>query len=153
MKRKFVFGWAALLLGAGLWTAAAQAYGPPPGPGWGPVYRPAWGPWYGGPRWYGGWYGGWYGPRVGVTIGGPWGWPYSYPYPVYTAPQVVVVPQTVPVPYVEQPTPPPAQPAAPAAQQTLWFYCTNPAGYYPYVQNCTQAWIPVRPQDVQPAPR
>lgn len=139
-----ISGWATtLLLAAGCWAAAAQAHGPPPGPGWGPVYRPAWG--YG----YGGWSRGWYGPRVGVAIGRPLAWPAPYPYAVYSPPPAVVVRETVPVPYVEAPV----QPPAPAAAPTLWFYCPDPAGYHPYVQSCAQTWIPVRPQDVAPAPR
>jgi hypothetical protein len=24
-----------------------------------------------------------------------------------------------------------------------WYYCQNPAGYYPYVQQCTTNWQPV----------
>jgi hypothetical protein len=27
-----------------------------------------------------------------------------------------------------------------------WYYCTDPAGYYPYVQNCGDAWMTVVPQ-------
>ena len=27
-----------------------------------------------------------------------------------------------------------------------WYYCTDPAGYFPYVQTCNKAWIPVVPQ-------
>jgi len=33
---------------------------------------------------------------------------------------------------------------------TLWYYCTEPAGYFPYVQNCNRAWITVTPQSVPP---
>jgi hypothetical protein len=25
----------------------------------------------------------------------------------------------------------------------VWYYCQNPAGYYPYVSQCTTAWQPV----------
>jgi hypothetical protein len=38
----------------------------------------------------------------------------------------------------------PAQAAAPV----YWYYCTEPAGYFPYVQSCNKAWIPVVPQSV-----
>jgi hypothetical protein len=41
-----------------------------------------------------------------------------------------------PTVYVE-----PAQPAP----QNFWYYCTNPAGYYPYVKNCTVPWMQVVP--------
>jgi hypothetical protein len=37
------------------------------------------------------------------------------------------------------------QQAAPAPAY-YWYYCTNPAGYYPYVQNCNDAWMAVVPQ-------
>ena len=39
-------------------------------------------------------------------------------------------------------------PAAPASN--YWYYCTDPAGYYPYVGSCNQAWIPVVPQPTAP---
>jgi hypothetical protein len=29
---------------------------------------------------------------------------------------------------------------------SYWYYCTSPAGYFPYVQQCGSAWIPVIPQ-------
>ena len=38
------------------------------------------------------------------------------------------------------------------APVTYWYYCTEPAGYYPYVQSCDRAWIPVLPSSVTPAP-
>jgi len=41
-----------------------------------------------------------------------------------------------PEPYVEvTPVPPP-----------VWYYCTNPPGYYPTVPSCTVPWTPVYPQ-------
>jgi len=36
-------------------------------------------------------------------------------------------------------------PAASAPPTNLWYYCTEPAGYYPYTQTCNRAWIPVTP--------
>jgi hypothetical protein len=45
-----------------------------------------------------------------------------------------------------------ASPPAPAPAATYWYYCTNPAGYFPYVQNCNKAWIPVVPQSAPPPP-
>jgi hypothetical protein len=106
------------------------------------------GGYYGGWRGYGyGW--GWYGAGLatGLYLGGPlwWGaWPYyggyygygypyysaSYSYPVYTDPPV----------YDQQAMPQ----AAPA--NNFWYYCTEPAGYYPYVQNCSRNWMQVVPQ-------
>jgi len=41
----------------------------------------------------------------------------------------------VPAPYVEvTPVPP-----------SVWYYCTNPPGYYPTVPSCTVPWTPVYP--------
>lgn len=88
----------------------------------------------------GGW--GWglgLGLGLGVGLGAayydPW-WPgYYSAYPYYAdAPVTVVQPQAAPVQ------------AAPAA--STYYYCDNPAGYYPYVQNCSQPWrqVPVTPQ-------
>jgi hypothetical protein len=109
-------------------------------------------PWHGG-----GW--GW-GPRlgIGVDVGlglglaatSPYYYPYSYyPYyatPVYTAP--VVVTQPAPQVYIQQgaPAPAPVQQAQPATND--WFYCRNPAGYYPYVRSCANGWerVPSQPQ-------
>jgi len=69
---------------------------------------------------------GFFGPRLGVSI-----WPYWDPYwAPYAAPPVVVAPP--PRVYV-QPAPP------------LWYYCDNPQGYYPYVQQCPSGWRPVTP--------
>jgi hypothetical protein len=31
------------------------------------------------------------------------------------------------------------------APTSSWYYCRNPAGYYPYVQNCAVEWLPVSP--------
>jgi hypothetical protein len=68
-------------------------------------------------------------PRVVVPF---WG-PYVYP-PVVAAPPVYV--QPAPQVYVQ---PPPPQP--------YWYYCDNPAGYYPYVAQCAGGWrqVPASP--------
>ena len=64
-----------------------------------------------------------------------------YPYPTYIAPMLSVQ---------ETPAPQPAQP--------YWYYCANPAGYYPYVQACPIGWqtVPAVPADApdnaQPPP-
>lgn len=68
---------------------------------------------------------------LGFYFGGPL---YAPAYPAYRAPRVYVAPPV----YVE----PPVYVQRPAQ---LWYYCANPAGYYPYVQNCSQPWIPVDP--------
>lgn len=85
--------------------------------------------------------------HFGVFIGAPLFWwpPEPYYYPPYDYPPVSQV-------YVEQPpvyvqrndtaanTPPAAN---------YWYYCPNPQGYYPYVQNCPAGWMQVVPQAPQ----
>ena len=69
-------------------------------------------------RWNGGrWYQGPHGGRHGWwwIVGGSW---YFYPAPVYPYPNPYVPPMVAP-----QPGP-------------VWYYCQNPAGYYPYVPAC-----------------
>ena len=39
---------------------------------------------------------------------------------------------------------PQAAPAATAANN-FWFYCIDPAGYFPYVQTCNKSWLTVIP--------
>jgi hypothetical protein len=60
-----------------------------------------------------------------------------------------------PIIFVEQPqqAAPLAAPSAPASTSSVtWFYCSSPPGYFPYVQNCTQPWIRVNPNAMQPSP-
>ena len=33
-----------------------------------------------------------------------------------------------------------------ATEVSYWYYCTQPAGYFPYVKACSQAWLKVVPQ-------
>lgn len=126
------------------------------------------GGYYGGGRGYYGWHGyrgGWggayWGPGVGIYLGGPayWaGWPYAYGYPYgYGYAPYVNFALAGPTVYVEQqveaaappaqyaPDPPPAGGNA-GSPPTFWFYCTKPAGYYPYVRDCSNAWLRVVPQ-------
>ena len=35
--------------------------------------------------------------------------------------------------------------AAPYQGGYVWYYCNNPAGYYPYIQSCRGPWEPVQP--------
>jgi hypothetical protein len=83
--------------------------------------------------WRGGyWHHGVYGSRVGWwwAVGGAYYW---YPEAVYPYPSVaseVVVTQTPTVI-----TPPAAAPS--------YYYCDNPAGYYPQIQVCNQPFRPV----------
>ncbi|OIQ75233.1 hypothetical protein GALL_431000 [mine drainage metagenome] len=80
-------------------------------------------PVYYGSGWYpGGWNDGW------------WGVPYA-PYGGWSTwnPPLVIERQ----PMVVQTLPPGPAP------QSFWYYCQNPAGYYPYVANCPGGWTPV----------
>ncbi len=90
---------------------------------------------------HGHWGGGHWHSGISLNIGAPFYWPYYayapvyYPQPVYVAP----APQVV---YVEQ-----AQaPIAPPPVQQYWYYCANPQGYYPNVQQCPAGWQKVLPQ-------
>jgi hypothetical protein len=88
------------------------------------------------------WHHGWHDGRFG------WWWfdrgwyfydrpVYPYPYP----PAVVVQPVPVPVPVA-----PPAPPATGLPPAQFWYYCDDPAGYYPYVTTCNTQFRPVAPQ-------
>lgn len=99
------------------------------------------GGWHGGGNhWrHSGWRGG-----VGITFGAPLFWP-PYggfgpfgPYDYYP-PAVIAVPVEPPT-YIEQ------NPQGTGAAAQLWYFCPNPKGYYPYVQDCPVGWVPVAPQ-------
>ncbi|MGH7095629.1 MAG: hypothetical protein ACREFB_19115 [Stellaceae bacterium] len=92
---------------------------------------PVHGAWHGGHAWHGGGVarrGGHDRGREGFGWGGfGWGAPdygdwYDWSYPGYYEPPGYAY-------------------SAPAAN--VWYYCYNPAGYYPYVQQCYGAWQPV----------
>jgi hypothetical protein len=72
-----------------------------------------------------------------------WGWDpvqyWGYPYPYYYPPYPAYYP-----PPQGAPSQAPAQ-ATGAPPQQFWYYCDNPQGYYPYVQNCSSAWRQVAP--------
>ena len=155
-----------LVLGTALGGASSLAAPPPGGGGagahqggghgyWGGGgYRPGYGGWYGGyPRYGYGW-GLSLGYGVGWALSGYpgyyWGSPYyanAYGYPYgYTVATTPLQGWNDEVAYVQQSqtfstNPAPAQPAA-----GYWYYCTAPAGYYPYVQQCARPWVQVQPQ-------
>lgn len=154
-----------VIASAAIWSVGTFAAAAPPPPGGaryggGPGY-PGGGlqPFYGGYRpvyagyrpGYPGWGAGYWGPRVGVYYGGPgyWGaWPYGwnvgYAWPYAVAPLVV---NAAPAPQVFiQQEPLAAAPAPAPAEPSYWYYCTQPAGYFPYVQDCAHAWMKVVPQ-------
>jgi hypothetical protein len=70
---------------------------------------------------------------------GPYYWgPYAY------APVIV----TPPPPVYVQPAPQTPNPVPPAP--SYWYYCEDPQGYYPYVQQCPGGWQPVAPTPQSP---
>jgi hypothetical protein len=81
--------------------------------------------------------------RSHLNFGFYWGAPFYWgPEPYYYPRRPIIVQPPV---YIERQAPVYREPPAP-----LWYYCVSPAGYYPYVQQCTQAWIPVDPRTVPP---
>ena len=48
--------------------------------------------------------------------------------------------------YVQQPQAEVVAPQPSRRTASYWYYCTEPAGYYPYVQQCARPWIAVQPQ-------
>jgi hypothetical protein len=149
---KILFAAAAMALGSAATLASA---GPPHGGGRyvGPYHGGAHRPYYPAVRpVYPGWSTGYWGPRAGFYLGAPaywggapyvWGASYALPYSVpYAVPYSVapLVVNSAPVPQVI------VQPAQPLPADSYWYYCTQPAGYFPYVQNCSQPWMKVVPQ-------
>jgi hypothetical protein len=92
-----------------------------------------------------------FGINLGVPIG-PWYYPPYYPYPpmvaVPTYPNIVAAQPSPPV-YIEK-----GGEGLPATSSNYWYYCPDPQGYYPYVQECRTGWLTVLPQSPgQPGPR
>jgi hypothetical protein len=131
------------------------------------------GGWHGG-YWNGGrWYGG---TNVGLYFGLPgvwwpgyypyWGWGggyYNYAsYPYYADAAAFADPG--PVTYIQRdqvadgayaPAPAPAARSGSPGQYSYQFsyYCIDPAGYYPQVQQCARGWLKVVPDGgARPAP-
>lgn len=80
------------------------------------------------------WHGHYRGRGPGIYWGGPivMGLP-LYPFGYYPSPPAVV--QQTPV-YVQ-----PQQ----YEDANYWYYCENPKGYYPYINNCPAGWMKVVP--------
>ena len=145
-----------------------------PGPARGGVHWAAGSHWpaYGPGRGYGGWRYGYpgygYGFGVGLDLGygagwaltgSPWYWgwptafyggPWFYPYGAL-APGYPALALDDVTGYVQQPAAELVVPPAPRAAASHWYYCTEPAGYYPYVQQCSRPWVAVQPNAVPPA--
>lgn len=75
-----------------------------------------------------------------------WAWPHAYPYwDPYVYPYgygygpPVVVQRAAPQVYVQ---PPPQQ---------YWYWCDNPKGYHPYIQQCPPGWMQVVPPTSPPS--
>ena len=62
---------------------------------------------------------------------------------IVVGPPVVVAPSD-PAPVVVEPAPVQQEQPQTAARQ-YWYYCQDPAGYYPYVKECPRGWQPVSP--------
>ena len=70
----------------------------------------------------------------------PYGWGPGYPnYRYYTDyPAPVVIPEQL-------------QASEPGQEQeSYWYYCQDPPGYYPYVKSCPGGWMKVVPEAVPP---
>jgi hypothetical protein len=87
---------------------------------------------------------------LGLYVGAPywgWGWPYygyPYSYTTYSYPSYPVYSDYgagASGSFIS------AEPA-PQNPANYWYYCADPAGYYPYVQNCPKGWMQVVPQNV-----
>ena len=139
MKKGFVviFVVLALLLAGTVSVQAFEHDGGGHGGGWG-----GHGGGWGGHGW------GWGGPGWGWGLGwDPWLWgppyynPYYYGYnPYYAAPPAVI--QQQPQEYV--------QPVPQQEEQSYWYFCSNPQGYYPYVKKCPGGWMKVVPRSTPP---
>ncbi len=90
-------------------------------------------------------------PRAVVPVVPFWA-PYVYP-PVVVAPPVYVQPppqvSVQPPPQVSVQPPPQVSVQPPPPPQAYWYYCDNPQGYYPYVQQCPGGWRQVVPSPPQ----
>lgn len=91
-------------------------------------------------------FGGRHGHHFGLGLGyfypGYYGYhrPY-YRYPYYGYPYYGrQAPLSVPVTYIQREEIKTGQP-----QSNYWHYCRNPEGYYPYVKQCSEAWLQVAP--------
>jgi hypothetical protein len=133
----------------------------------------------GGGSWHGGG-GGWHGGHSHVTVGFGFGYPYywgwGYPYYGYYGyyPYAYGYPYPATYPYgyyddgssstyIQRDSGEGVAPSYPAPRgefsaprDQYSYYCTNPAGYFPQVNNCPSGWLTVVPNGAPhgaPAPR
>lgn len=94
---------------------------------WSPAHRTWWR--------HGHWWHGWHGAHFGWWWAvGPWWYWYDspvYPYPAYASTDVSG-----------------DEGAYDGDDDSMWYYCRNPEGYYPYVKHCNGEWqqVPARPE-------
>ena len=97
-----------------------------------------------------------YGPRVGFYYGAPY-YPYPYPYAYPYAYPYYYRPAPPPPAYYDAPPPRDYGPPPPNAepQEQSWYYCQDPQGYYPYVQDCRGEWqvVPSMPPEESGPPQ
>jgi hypothetical protein len=167
MKRILLAMVAGLALAVGSGTALAQQHSGGGHGGGGGHSGGGHGGWNGG---HGGWHGG---ARIGIGIGFPgfyWGpgWGY-YGYPYYAGyPYYSSYPYYAAYPYSYSDEPVYGEPgpstyiqrdmnSAPQGSQggagQYSYYCPDPAGYYPQLQNCPKGWLKVVPENSPRPPR
>ena len=87
---------------------------------------------------------GWHGYHHGHGFYGYWPvyfpWTYGFALPYYGTSFY----SDAPVTYFE------AGPDGVVQPSTLWYYCRNPEGYFPYVKECPSGWQTVPAQPVPP---
>lgn len=66
------------------------------------------------------------------VVNGVW---YSYPKAIYPYPDPYIPPTIL----VQPAAPVVAAPNSPAPEQ-VWYYCSSPQGYYPYIAECQLPW-------------
>jgi len=86
--------------------------------------------------------------RLGLYFGVPLAVPYYYPPAYYYGPRVyypepLVLAPAAPAYYIQQDNPAVPPPGG------YWYYCRNPQGYYPQVQQCPTPWqqVPAQPSN------
>jgi hypothetical protein len=89
-----------------------------------------------------GWGPGW-GPVVGLGLGiGLWELSHPYRPGYYYYPQPVIIQQAPSDIYIQEA---PQLAPVPTREPVYWYYCPDPQGYYPYVNQCPKGWMKVVP--------